>query len=88
MRSAFANPIAAPPPAPTAAAAASDDTTASLPAAEPLAGPIPLPRHRPSVFAFADAGVPLPRARPGSSPEIAPAPSESASGYDAGMSHY
>ena len=34
----------------------------SLPASEQLAGPVPLPRHRPRYFAMAQ--VPMPRARP------------------------
>jgi len=57
-------------------------TTEALPAEEPLHGPVPLPRHRPSVLAIAAttpatmaattaAGggpVPLPRVRPGDAP--------------------
>jgi len=34
----------------------------ALPAVEPLADPVPLPRHRPRYFAMVD--VPMPRARP------------------------
>jgi hypothetical protein len=72
-----------------APAAASEDITASLPAAERLAEPVPLPRHRPSAFALAETGgVPLPRARPGNSAETTPASAENPSGYDAGMAHY
>jgi hypothetical protein len=84
MASVGVSQIAAPPPA-----ASDDTTTASLPAAMPLLGPIPLPRHRPSVFALAETGaVPLPRARPGNSPETAPASAEFQSGYDPAMAHY
>jgi hypothetical protein len=44
-------------------------TTEILPAGEPIRGPIPLPRHRPGIFAMVASGpVPLPRARPGAVP--------------------
>lgn len=43
-------------------AAAPQADADALPASEPLAGPIPLPRHRPRYFAMAQ--VPMPRARP------------------------
>jgi hypothetical protein len=38
------------------------DTT--LPAAQPIAGPVPLPRHRPRSFAMLTSAVPMPRPRP------------------------
>lgn len=36
----------------------------ALPAAEPIAGTVPLPRHRPRYFAMLQNGVPMPRPRP------------------------
>ena len=43
--------------------------TEILRAGEPIRGPIPLPRHRPGIFAMVASGpVPLPRARPGAVP--------------------
>ncbi len=45
---------------------AADD---SLPPPDPITGPVPMPRHRPSVLALADTGsIPLPRARPAGAP--------------------
>lgn len=45
----------------------------AMSAAEPLAGPIPLPRHRPRYFAMVQ--VPMPRARPeGAGPSASEAP--------------
>lgn len=65
------------PPAPLPPAA--DQTTvASLPPAQPIAGPIPLPRQRPRLFAVAQTGTPMPRARPeaaGPGPSVSDAPS-------------
>jgi len=64
---------ALPPPPPTAGTANAED----LPAQDPIRGPVPLPRHRPSIFAMsaimaaataAGGPVPLPRARPGAAP--------------------
>jgi hypothetical protein len=40
------------------------DSSDALPASTPLTGPIPLPPHRPKVFAMADGPIPLPRRRP------------------------
>jgi hypothetical protein len=37
---------------------------AALPAAEPIAGPVPLPRHRPRYAAMLQSSVPMPRPRP------------------------
>jgi hypothetical protein len=48
---------------PQTATSASDSSDA-LPASAPLTGPIPLPPHRPKVFAMADGPIPLPRRRP------------------------
>jgi hypothetical protein len=45
-------------------AASPGDSADALPAAAPLTGPIPLPPHRPKVFAMADGPIPLPRRRP------------------------
>jgi len=57
--------------APTASATPIAD---ALPASEPIAGPVPLPRKRPRSFAVAQAGIPVPRARP-AAPAAAAAPS-------------
>jgi hypothetical protein len=55
-------------PAPDAAApdTAADD---ALPPPDPITGPVPMPRHRPSILALADGAIPLPRARPAAAPE-------------------
>jgi hypothetical protein len=66
----FSGPRLAPPPArPSQHVAAAE----VLPTAEPLRGPIPLPRQRPGMFAMAAATgpVPLPRVRPGDAPAVA-----------------
>jgi hypothetical protein len=86
--SVLAAPDAFPNPAPMLAAqgapvpAAADD---ALPPADPITGPIPLPRHRPSVFALADTSVPLPRARPGGAPEPSSTMTDAPSVYDPGI---
>jgi hypothetical protein len=70
--------------------AASDQTNDAdaLPPPDPITGPVPLPRHRPSVLALADTAIPLPRARPGTAPEPAtPTPDAPPSGYDPGIGH-
>jgi hypothetical protein len=70
--------------------AASDSTNDAdaLPPPDPINGPVPLPRHRPSVLALADTAIPLPRARPGTAPEPAtPTPDAPPSGYDPGIGH-
>ena len=65
----FSAPRLAPPPARPSQRVAPAQV---LPAAEPLRGPIPLPRQRPGVFAMAATGpVPLPRVRPGDPPAVA-----------------
>ena len=60
-------------PAPPAAAAAGDD----LPPGQPISGPVPLPRKRPTSFAMA-GNIPLPAPRPeaagGGAPEPQPTP--------------
>lgn len=73
-----------PNPAPTAAAvpAGTDD---ALPPADPITGPVPLPRHRPSVLALAETAVPLPRARPGDAPEPSTTVTDTPSVYDPGI---
>lgn len=58
----------------TSAEAAGDD----LPAGKPIAGPVPLPRHRPMQFAMVQGAtmpgaIPLPRPRPADAPAAAPA---------------
>jgi hypothetical protein len=80
------------PPAGTAAApdaaASNDSATADLPAAEPLAGPIPIPRRRPTVFAMAQSTIPLPRARPAAAPDAAATASDTPySAYDPSVLH-
>jgi hypothetical protein len=70
--------------------AASDSTNDAdaLPPPDPITGPVPLPRHRPSVLALADTAIPLPRARPGTAPEPAtPTPDTPPPGYDPGIGH-
>src|ERR1700730_17233160 len=70
--------------------AASDQTNDAdaLPPPDPITGPVPLPRHRPSVLALADTAIPLPRARPGTAPEPqSPTPDAPPSGYDPGIGH-
>ena len=70
--------------------AASDSTNDgdALPPPDPITGPVPLPRHRPSVLALADTAIPLPRGRPGNAPEPqSPTPAAPPSGYDPGNGH-
>jgi hypothetical protein len=43
-----------------------------LPAGEPIAGPVPLPRMRPRTVTVAQSGVPLPRPRPDAAGPSAP----------------
>ena len=55
------------PAAPMVSASTEPAVTASaddLPQAEPIAGPVPLPKKRPRSFITAQSGVPLPRPRP------------------------
>ncbi len=73
---------------PVAPNSANDTAADTLPPPDPIAGPVPLPRHRPSVLALADTNVPLPRARPGDAPEQqSVTPDAPASGYDPGIGH-
>jgi hypothetical protein len=73
---------------PTPAASDSTNDADALPPPDPITGPVPLPRHRPSVLALADTAIPLPRARPGNAPEPAtPTPDAPPSGYDPGIGH-
>jgi hypothetical protein len=71
------------------ASAADNSASDDLPAAAPLAGPVPLPRRRPNVIAMAEpaGGVPLPRARPADAPAATPAAtvSDAPSGYAPGL---
>jgi hypothetical protein len=91
---------AAPPPAPSVfpnppfvtqpqpSDAANNAATDDLPPPDPITGPVPLPRHRPSVLALADTEIPLPRARPGDAPEPpSVTPDAPPSGYDPGIGH-
>jgi len=73
--------------------AANDSTDEESPAANPIAGPIPLPRQRPNDVAMLQPGVqgpvPLPRARPADAPAGGPETNTASdSSYDPGMQHY
>jgi len=88
--SVFPDPPSVAPPQPTSAApdSADDTAAAALPPPDPITGPVPLPRHRPSVLALADTAIPLPRARPSDAPEPpSPTPDAPPSGYDPGIGH-
>jgi hypothetical protein len=75
-------------PTPAASDAANDAAADALPPPDPITGPVPLPRHRPSVLALADTAIPLPRARPGDAPEPpSVTPDAPPSGYDPGIGH-
>jgi hypothetical protein len=82
-------PTIAPPQSTPAAQDSGNDAAAdALPPPDPITGPVPLPRHRPSVLALADTNIPLPRARPGDAPEQPSAtPEAPPSGYDPGIGH-
>jgi hypothetical protein len=63
------------------APATSVSTDDDLPAAGPITGPVPLPPHRPRLFAMAPtttltqtaaSGIPVPRDRPVSAPDPTP----------------
>jgi hypothetical protein len=84
--SVFPNPPFVAQPTPAAPDAANDAD--ALPPPDPITGPIPLPRHRPSQLALADTDIPLPRARPSNAPEPqSPTPDAPPSGYDPGIGH-
>jgi hypothetical protein len=87
--SVFPNPPSVAPQATPAAPDSANDAAAdTLPPPDPITGPVPLPRHRPSVLALADTSIPLPRARPSDAPEPAsPTPDAPPSGYDPGIGH-
>jgi hypothetical protein len=86
--SVFPNPPFVTQPPPAASDAANNTATDDLPPPDPITGPIPLPRHRPSVLALADTNIPLPRARPGDAPEPqSPTPDAPPSGYDPSIGH-
>ena len=73
---------------PVAPDSANDAAADTLPPPDPITGPVPLPRHRPSVLALADTAIPLPRARPGDAPEPpSVTPDAPPSGYDPGIGH-
>ncbi len=67
------------------AAAAPDTTDDALPPPDPIAGPVPMPRHRPSILALADGTIPLPRARPAVAPEPPKAETDFPAPYDPGI---
>ena len=86
--SVFPDPPSVAPPQPTSAAPDSANDTDAVPPPDPITGPVPLPRHRPSVLALADTAIPLPRARPSDAPEPpSPTPDAPPSGYDPGIGH-
>src|SRR5580700_8345184 len=88
--SVFPNPPFVPQQQPTPAAsdATNNAATDDLPPPDPITGPVPLPRHRPSVLALADTNIPLPRARPSDAPEPASSTTDApSSGYDPGIGH-
>jgi len=74
-----------PSPDAAASAATTDQAAEALPAAPPLSGPIPLPRHRPRnlgaerVADMSPANVPVPRPRPDAAGAAAPADEASGS---------
>ena len=71
-------------------ATAADTAADALPPSDPIAGQVPLPRHRPNVVAaLVEGGVPVPRARPAITPEPAPGTdADTPANYDPGMTHY
>jgi hypothetical protein len=60
--------------------AANDDAVDALPPARPIAGRIPLPPHRPHLFAMVQTAVPVPKPRPAAAPEAAPVETEAEGG--------
>ncbi|HMG77037.1 MAG TPA: hypothetical protein VK591_00030 [Xanthobacteraceae bacterium] len=85
--SVFPNPPFVTQPAP-AASDANNAAIDDLPPPDPITGPVPLPRHRPSVLALADTNIPLPRARPSDAPEPASSTTDAPpSGYDPSIGH-
>jgi hypothetical protein len=60
-------------------ATSAGDSSDALPASVPLTGPIPLPPHRPKVFAMADGAIPLPRVRPTAADATSDPPPDSGS---------
>jgi hypothetical protein len=56
-----------------------------LPPPDPIAGPVPMPRHRPSILALADTAIPLPRARPAIAPEPEKPVTDAPAVYDPGI---
>jgi hypothetical protein len=86
--SVFPDPPSVAPQQPAAPDSANDAAADALPPPDPITGPVPLPRHRPSVLALADTDIPLPRARPGDAPEPpSVTPDAPPSGYDPGIGH-
>ena len=67
--------VAAQQPAPTNWPTPPPATDDALPAGEPTAGTVPLPRKRPHTFVVAQSNIPLPRPRPDAAGAGAPAPS-------------
>jgi hypothetical protein len=86
--SVFPDPPSVAPQQPAAPDSENDAAADALPPPDPITGPVPLPRHRPSVLALADTDIPLPRARPGDAPEPpSVTPDAPPSGYDPGIGH-
>lgn len=71
---------------PSAAAADAPAADDVLPPPDPITGPVPMPRHRPGVFALVESGVvPLPRARPTAAPELEKSTTDTPTVYDPGL---
>jgi hypothetical protein len=90
MPSVFPDPprVTQPQSTPAAQDSGNDAAADALPPPDPITGPVPLPRHRPSVLALADTNIPLPRARPGDASEpTSQTPDAPPSGYDPGIGH-
>jgi hypothetical protein len=65
---------AASPPEPAVAQQAPPPAAEDIPPGVPIAGPVPLPPHRPRVLAMGPSGIPVPRPRPAAAVDSAPTP--------------
>ena len=57
-----------------APAAEAPSASEEIPPGEPIAGPVPLPPHRPRVLAMGPGAIPVPRPRPAVSDQGSAAP--------------
>jgi hypothetical protein len=62
-----------------------DTADDALPPPDPITGPVPMPRHRPSILALADGDIPLPRARPAIAPESEKPVTDTPAVFDPGI---